>query len=328
MQEYLLNRKMSYCPCQGVESRGNLLVKSSQLFIISLIAFLPLSVVSVGYGSLSSNTIVSSKGSINYSALDATAPHFFGCSSYPKTSSGAYSTGTIDSVISTMNTNDFNIYRMSIYYTQDDTTRDEMVRYFLEHCSYNLIVCRHVYNPGGSYSSSDWVNVKAWTLDLLATFSNYQNRLWVEPINEAGNGDLSTQIQTIVTATRSAGYTANLVFNKWKQSWSSLASVNDPLDKTYFGYHFYFNSWSLSSAKSQMQSAMSLGLKIINTEIGADFNEASQFDQSEVVEVNDFSTWCKSNGISNTVWMRYGLENFSKYKSLGLVNPLTGNTVS
>ena len=79
-------------------------------------------------------------------------------------------------------------------------------------------------------------------------------------------------MQGLVTEIRAAGYTNPIVVDKWNQAWTV---INDPLDNTYQGYHFYFNSWSVSGAISQMQTAQSKGIKIINTEIGADYNEYS-----------------------------------------------------
>ena len=77
-----------------------------------------------------------------------------------------------------------------------------------------------------------------------------------------------------------------------------------------------------------MQQALNLGLKIINTEIGADYNEANQFQSSEVARLNEFTQWCAQRDIGNTVWMRYGEENLPTYISMDLENPLTGNEIS
>jgi len=253
-------------------------------------------------------------------ATSATAI-YKGLSSYPRDSAGAYSTSIIDNVIEYMDNKGLNLYRMSIYYNVADATRDAMVLHYLTHCNYPLIVCRHVYNPGGSYSNSDWTDAQAWTLDLLATFSTYQNRLMVEPVNECGDSDIATHLQTLVTAVRAAGYTAPIVANKWNQSWATMASVTDSLNRFYVGYHFYFNSWSVANAQAQMQTALDAGCKIINTEVGADYNEANAFSTSEVTALNQFNDWCYSHGISNLVWMRYGLQNSQKYTELGLAYP-------
>lgn len=206
---------------------------------------------------------------------------------------------------------------MSIWY---DVDPDPWVQYFLDNCDYQLIVDRHMY-PMASLTDSQWNDVRTWTLDVASTFSAYEDRLWIEPINERTNSDLASRLQTIVTAVRNAGYGHRILANKWDQSWSSMATINDPLDRFYTGYHFYFNSWSVSGAQSQMQTALNLNLKIINTEIGADYNEASQFSQSEVDEVNTFMDWCADRDIGNTVWMRYGLENLPKYQQLNLQFP-------
>lgn len=244
-----------------------------------------------------------------------------GISSYPRTLAGAYSTNIIDDIIDVMNTRGLNMYRMSIYYTVADSTRDAMIQHFIDNKSsnHNLLVCRHVYDPGGSLSDSDWTNITAWVLDVCATFS--ESDLWgIEPVNECGDSDLGTRMQTLITAVRTAGYTHNIVFNKWNQSWSDMVMV-DAQNKTYCGYHYYFNSWSVDGAITQMNTALGLGIKLFNTEIGADYNEASAFSSSEVQEVNDFMDWCYDQEIGNTVWMRYGLQNNATYDTLGLEWP-------
>jgi hypothetical protein len=59
-------------------------------------------------------------------------------------------------------------------------------------------------------------------------------------------------------------------------------------------------------------------LRIINTEIGADYNEASAFDLTEIAELNQFLAWCAARGIGNTVWMNENLSNWQRYQELGL----------
>lgn len=258
---------------------------------------------------------------------------FFGLSSYPRTGGcgqgGGYSTAIIDDVIAAMDQNDLNIYRMSL--RTNDATRNSMVQYFLDHSNYQIIVdLYHTYDPGGSLSN--WNEVEQWTLDVAEEFSAYEDRVWIEPINEAGNSDLGDRMQDIVDAVRSAGYKHRIVANKWNQAWSSMR-VTDPEDRYYVGYHYYFNrvggdnnGWSLSGAKDGMQDALNAGFEgshIINTEIGADYNEENSFSQSEVNAVSDFMQWCADRGIGNTVWQCYGLNNWDTYQDMNLQFPST-----
>ena len=127
-------------------------------------------------------------------------------------------------------------------------------------------------------------------------------------------------MQGLLDDIRDAGYTNMIVCNKWNTGWSSSKLI-DPLDNTYMGYHFYFNSWSVSGATSSMQEALNAGIKLINTEIGADFNEYSQFSSSEVQELNDFMAWCAQREIGNTVWMNENLNNWESYQDLGIDFP-------
>jgi hypothetical protein len=144
------------------------------------------------------------------------------------------------------------------------------------------------------------------------------NRVAVELINEYVSNDFYPRMQDLVDSIRDAGYTNPIVVNKWNQAWTV---INDPLDNTYQGYHFYFNSWSVSGATSQMNNALSKGIKIINTEMGADYNEYNSFTTATVEETNEFLAWCTDHGIGNTVWMNENLNNWQRYQQLGLTFP-------
>jgi hypothetical protein len=241
-----------------------------------------------------------------------------GFSSYPRTSSGQYSTAIIDDIIAEMDANGLTIYRMSVWYTVDPVP---WVRYFLEHSSYQLIVCRHRYPIG---EENNWASVQQWMLNLMAEFEEYADRLWIEPVNERNNNDLATRLITLVDAARDAGYTHRIVANKWtNHGWDEMRAVAhaDPLDRFYTGFHFYFNNLGWSSAEREMQRALDLGLHLINTEVGADWNEAREFSQSEVDRVSEFMAWCADHDVGCTVWQRYGLENWDTYQRLNLVFP-------
>jgi hypothetical protein len=67
-----------------------------------------------------------------------------------------------------------------------------------------------------------------------------------------------------------------------------------------------------------MQTAQSKGIKLINTEVGADYNEYSAYTTSTVNELNQFLSQCASMGIGNTVWMNENLNNMPRYQQLNL----------
>ena len=103
-----------------------------------------------------------------------------------------------------------------------------------------------------------------------------------------------------------------------------MGAVTDPINRFYTGMHFYFNSWSVSGAITQMNYGINAGCKIINTEIGADSNEEGAFSQSEVDEVTQFMAWCADTEhriVGNCVWQRYGLQNYDTYQLYSLVWP-------
>ncbi len=243
---------------------------------------------------------------------------FIGMSGYPT------STTQVQNIINTMQANGMNTYRMSFNPTWSSGPHpyhEEYIQYFLDHSNFNIIVDRnHLYPPQESTATAarnNWATVRSSLFDVLEAYPN-NPRVMVELINEYVSSDFYSRMQGLVTEIRNAGYTNPIVMDKWNQAWTV---INDPLDNTYQGYHYYFNSWSVSGAISQMQTAQSKGIKVINTEIGADYNEYSSYTTSTVSELNQFLSQCASMGIGNTVWMNENLNNMPRYQQLGLDIP-------
>lgn len=287
----------------------------SQILIIILLLTIPLMVIASAQEYELPNIIP------NYSGVH------YGFSSYPKTESQVYTNSLIDDMIQEMDQNGLTIYRMSFNDYVPSETVITHVQYYLDNCDHEVIVDYYHQYPMGALSTSDLEETTKQGLEIADAFNN-NPRVWLEPFNERTNSNLDDYIQSYVDDIRDEGYTYKIVVNKWDQTWTQMASVNDPLDKFYSGYHFYFNSGSWSTAESQMQTALDKGIKLINTEIGADYNEYREFSLSEVQRVNEFCEWCEQKGVGNTIWMRYGLGNYAKYIELGLINPLTGNELN
>ena len=253
------------------------------------------------------------------STARAASTVFVGLSSYPT------STSEIDNIIDTMDSEGLNIFRMSFnpewFSSKPHPYQSTYVQYFLDHCNYYIIVDRnHIYPPtesGASKARSEWSTVKESVFEVLESWPN-NSRVMVELVNEYVSRDFYSRMQSLVNDIRDAGYTNPIVANKWSQSWRF---IEDPLNSVYQGYHYYFNSWSVSSAVSQVRSALSKGIKLINTEIGADYNEARYFSSTEVNELNSFVSQCANLGVGNAVWMNENLDNWSRYKSLGIEFP-------
>lgn len=262
--------------------------------------------------------LVSTLATTQSASVQSANKVFLGLSGYPT------STYQLDSIITTMQTNGLNTYRMSanpVWSSGPHPYHGDFVRYFLDHSSYTIIVDRnHLYPPTETSASSardNWDSVRSSIFEVLRAYPNDQ-RVFVELINEYISSDFYPRMQSLVDEIRAAGYTNPLIVNKWNQAWTI---IEDPLDNTYQGYHFYFNSWSPSGALSQMQTAQSKGIKLINTEVGADFNEYRSYTTSTVSELNQFLSQCANMGIGNTVWMNENLNNMPTYQNLGLDFP-------
>ena len=198
------------------------------------------------------------------------------------------------------------------------------VNYFLTHTpsTWTIIVDRnHVYPPteyGASIARKNWSTVRSNIFNTLSTWKN-NPRVMVELINEYVSSDFYSRMQTLVNDIRNAGYTNKIVFNRWYTNpWKY---VSDPVGQTYQGFHPYFDDCTVSGVESSMQKAQSMGIKLLNTEVGADCKEYKCFSASEVKELNSFLSWSYSRNVGNLVWTNGDLWNWQTYKNLGINLP-------
>ncbi|MDQ1279504.1 MAG: hypothetical protein QG670_766 [Thermoproteota archaeon] len=264
-------------------------------------------------------TIFSSfTGQINIASAATTA--FIGFSGNPT------STSQLQKIIDVMKSYGLNTYRIGFTPQWEGGSQSNVatyVNYYLTHTPSNwyIIVDRnHLHPPteaGASLARKYWSTVRSNIFSTLSTWKN-NPRVIVELINEYVSSDFYSRMQTLVNEIRSAGYTNKVVFNRWYTvSWKV---VNDPIGQTYQGFHAYFDSCTLSNIESSMKTAKSMGIKLLNTEIGADCKEYKYFSSSEVKTLNSFLSWSYGQGIGNLIWINYDLSNWQTYKNLG-INP-------
>lgn len=247
----------------------------------------------------------------------------FGLSGYPR------NTATLQEIIDVMQEYHMNTYRMSFNPSWFDNKPNpysaSLIQYYLDNTpsSFILIIDRnHLYPPNSESAAEYRANRVTARNDILTTLgtSNWGNnpRVWVECFNEYTSSDYLSQLQWMTDAIRSAGYTNVIVNNKWNTNWG-VSVIDDDSPGQWTGYHYYFNTWSVSSAVYQMNLALQYGVGgIVNTEIGADYNEGSSFTDGTVGELNQFIEWSYENQIGNTIWMCYGLQNWEHYQDHGL----------
>jgi hypothetical protein len=243
---------------------------------------------------------------------------YLGLSGYPT------STSQVSDIIQVMDTNGLNIFRMSFnpeWMRGPHPYHQEYVQYFLDHSSYTIIVDRnHIYPPteeGAQTARDNWNTARTSVFQVLETWPN-NPRVMVELVNEYVSTDFYSRMQSLVNEIRDAGYTNPVVVDKWNQPWTV---ISDPLDNVYQGYHFYFNSWSVNGAIQQINTALSKGINLINTEVGASYNEGKDFTTETVKELFNFLQQCTELGVGNTVWMNENLGNWPYYKNLDFEFP-------
>jgi hypothetical protein len=275
-----------------------------------------------------SKALTAAEVQAEYASNSGTASALVGLSGYPT------STSWLDQIISVMSANGMNVYRMSAnpewFSSKPHPYHSSYVQYFLDHAPSDWVIIvdrNHIYPPNEQGASDFRTNIVTARNSILEVCNAWPNnpRVWIELANEYVSTDFNSVFQDLIDDVRNAGCSNTLVIDKWNTAWSS-AVFSDPYSSVYTGMHFYFNSWSVSGATTQMNYALDRYLKVINTEVGADSNEASQFSQSEVQELSDFLQWSADNGIGNTIWMNENLDNWQTYQNLGLVIPNVQST--
>ena len=243
---------------------------------------------------------------------------YIGLSGYPT------STSQINAILQVMEDNGLNIFRMSFnpeWMRGPHPYHQEYVQYFLDHSSYTIIVDRnHIYPPteeGAQTARDNWNTARNSVFQVLETWPN-NPRVMVELVNEYVSTDFYSRMQSLVNEIRDAGYTNPVVVDKWNQPWTV---ISDPLDNVYQGYHFYFNSWSVNGAIQQINTALSKGINLINTEVGASYNEGKDFTTETVKELFNFLQQCTELGVGNTVWMNENIGNWPYYENFDFEFP-------
>jgi hypothetical protein len=197
------------------------------------------------------------------------------------------------------------------------------IDYLLENTDFSVIVDGNHLYPASEKSARDavihWADVRARVFQTLQSYPN-NSRVAVELINEYVRFDFYPRMQSLVTEIRSAGYTNPLILNKWDQAWTK---IDDELNNTYQGKHFYFNSWEPAGAIANLQIALKLGIKLINTEVGASSDEYKLFNQANVDELKSFIAQTQALSVdnftvTNLIWMNNDSDNWQGYRQYGL----------
>jgi len=243
------------------------------------------------------------------------------------------SISAIQSAITQMRARGFTWIRISgtpPYLSQGNhAIKFDVIDYLLDNTDFIIVIDPiHLYPPTEASASQMRANLQSVKNRLVEIALRYQDnpRVYIELMNEYVSPDFNTVAQDLLNTVR-AVCTNYIVVDKWETNWYKL---QDPLGKTIQGMHFYFNSWSVSGCITQMQQAISKGIKLImNTEDGADSSEGSAFSQGEVDEVSQFLAQCKTlevNGVKiwNALWQNENMANIPYYDKFNLVVPQEG----
>lgn len=251
----------------------------------------------------------------------------------------AYNTTGIDTIINQSKSKNCNAYRIAFnapFNTSGSRPYSpngaNYIKRILDTSNMIVIVDRnHRLNSGATSGEGDtqaqwdqhWIDAENALADVANQFSSYPvDRLWLEIINEyrpnsnwtyVKTDDLSPRCQVVINHLRSTNnkygrvFTNPIVMHYFKQTAAQQVKLQDPLNKTYQGIHYYFNETTRNPV-NEINTLKSKGVtNILNTEIGASWSiNAGGTDgygvDSYIANLNNFMEWGYQNGVSNFIW--------------------------
>jgi len=121
-------------------------------------------------------------------------------------------------------------------------------------------------------------------------------------------------MQQLVNDIRAVGYTNPIIANR-RANHGRLSRIHWITSTKAIIFTLLLESFRLYLTPQHRRSK---GIKLINTEVGADSREYRYFTNVTVDELNTFLNQSASLGVGNCVWMNYNLNNWPTYQSLGL----------
>jgi hypothetical protein len=258
--------------------------------------------------------------SVNVSFAPTTSV-YNGFSNYPY----PLTTQAVDEVIELMEKHDLNVYRMSIrpsWTEESHPYRPNLIQHYLENTPSDWIIiidANHLTNWWQQAFDHWETGIKPRLSQVCEDFPD-TSRVWVELFNELDIGftEYYERAQDLIDYVRDEGFTHTLVVNKLYTSGFGWKLLNDPLNKIYQGYHPYFqSSLDRANAFNSIQTAVNMGIKIINTEIGANSNNPDQWTQSQVNALQEFTENCAQIGVGNCIWTSWGTDWYYELLSYG-----------
>jgi len=239
-----------------------------------------------------------------------------GFSNYPS----PLTTSAVQDIIDLMVKHNLNVYRMSCRPSWTEGShpyRPELVRYFLDHAPSNMIIivdANHILWSSNGAMTREALNrwdshVKPRLKQVIEDFPN-EPRVFVELFNElmVNFEPFYSRAQDLINYVESLNlaYYPVLVVNKLYTSGLNWKTLSYSKNDIYQGYHAYMTAESLQSLTNSMQNAVNMGIKIINTEIGAD--SGGNPTQQSVNNLQQFCDNCAQMNVGNCIWLSWGTE--------------------
>lgn len=219
----------------------------------------------------------------------------------------------------------------------------QAIEWFLDNTDATVIIDRHHTIGTMTLNTAQLTTINENLAEMGDTYAYYGDRAQFEAYNEYGGLDFYVKMQSILDKFRALGFKQWMIFNRMGLSeskpdtldyWASIGGwkkINDPMNKTKGGHHFYgnraiaTNDYGKMCFDALMKGFTITGQPMCCTEIGADYNEINAFTAIKVVAVNRLLKLSSDVNWDSFVWMREGLANLPTYERLGLVFPIPPN---
>ena len=221
---------------------------------------------------------------------------------------------------------ELNTYRVSFRpswsaYDSQKSYNTKYIDYLLQNTDLFIIVDgNHLYpaDEQSVYAQNHWTEVIDRVFEVLSSYRN-NSRVAVELINEYVLSDYDIRIQELINDIRTQGYNNTIITNKYSTPLQPWHKFEDPIDATYQGMHFYFNTWNAEGALSQINIALSKNItNLLDTEVGASHYEYTDYDQENIDELDTFLIQCQALGVGNCIWTNNDTKNLETYRQYEL----------
>lgn len=196
-----------------------------------------------------------------------------------------------------------------------------IITYILETTNYIVISDPDHTFPQGTIDNWSYIPaIVSRCKEVIGLGADYGDRFIVEPWNESmfDQSEMASFTQEIIDQLRAYGYTGWILYNLLNGHGAQYP-LNLTDSKVIGGFHNYMNGSTPSYTMTLSRRFSDAGIRCVNTEIGASWEEYKDFNSENVQEITDFFKSAFDEGwhatencrkICPLLWMSHNIDNF------------------